>query len=185
MNNTLFFLRHANTQKKSKIHPTLWGLSDDWKKTAWKIANIFEFQDIEVIICSEEMKTYLTVKPLADKLWIKIKKNKDLNELKRTWKYLTKKEFDEYKRKTFEDLDFKYMWAESWQEALDRFVNALEKIQWKYLNKKILISSHWTILSLYFAYIQNKLDQWYERFLKIWFGSWGTIKKNSVIKDII
>ncbi len=186
MNNKLIFIRHAKTKKDENIPIENWVLTEEGEKQAEQIANSGEFDDVRILISSKEDKAYLTIKPLADKLNIKIIKIKDLGEIKRpNSEKLPTKEYEGIKKKIFEDLNFTKDNWETANHALKRFKDAIDKINKKYENKNILICSHGTVMSLYFAYLLNKLSQIMNRWKNLKFGNYGIVQDNKVRKDII
>lgn len=186
MENILIFLRHAKTQIDKEIPIAEWDLSKEGYKQAESIKNINELQDVDIIISSNEKKAYLTVKPLAEKLGKGIIKVKELGEIYRgDAGALSKKEYEQMKVKIFQDLNFTDLGWETANHALNRFKEAVENINKKYNNKKILISSHGTVMTLYFVYLQDKLDNLMERWKSLEFGAYGIVKNKKVIKDIV
>ncbi|MDO8528291.1 MAG: histidine phosphatase family protein [Nanoarchaeota archaeon] len=186
MENELIFIRHAKTKKDKDIPIEDWVLTEEGEKQAEEIANSGEFDDVEILISSNENKSYLTIKPLADKLNLEVIKVKDLGEIKRPdSERLTTEEYEKVKKMIFKDLNFtKYGW-ETANNALNRFKNAVDEINQKYENKKILICSHGTVMTLYFAYLLNKLNDLMNRWKSLEFGSHGIVKNNKVVEDIV
>ncbi|MBU2503587.1 MAG: histidine phosphatase family protein, partial [Nanoarchaeota archaeon] len=89
------------------------------------------------------------------------------------------------KVKIFEDRDFsQYDW-ETANHALKRFKDAVTQIDDEQENKKILICSHGTVITLYFAYLQDKLNDLMRRWKDLKFGAVGIIKNKKVITDVI
>jgi 2,3-bisphosphoglycerate-dependent phosphoglycerate mutase len=185
-NNELIFIRHAKTKLDKEVPIADWDLTEEGYASVEKIKNIKEFQDVDILISSEEKKAFLTIKPLAKKFSKEIIKVKDLGEIKRgNAEELTKEEYDEMKVKVFQDLEFTDYGWETCNHALERFTNAVEEIDKRYDNKKILISSHGTVMTLYFAKLQNKLNNLMERWKSLGFCDYGIIKSGEVIRDIV
>ena len=88
------------------------------------------------------------------------------------------------KAKIFQDLDFTDHGWETANHALERFKKAIKEIDDKYENKKILICAHGTVMTLYFAYLQDKLKDLFSRWKGLGFCDYGIIKDNKIIKDI-
>ncbi|MDD5700008.1 MAG: phosphoglycerate mutase family protein [Candidatus Nanoarchaeia archaeon] len=186
MKNELIFIRHAKTKVDKEIPIENWILTDEGDKQAEQIANSGKFDNAGILISSDENKAYLTIKPLADKLKKKIIQIKELGEIKRpNSEKISHEKYEEMKRKIFSDLDYTEMEWETANHALNRFKNAVEKIDRDYDNKKILICAHGTIMTLYFAYLLNKLDDLMKRWKSLEFGGYGIVKGGKVIKDII
>jgi broad specificity phosphatase PhoE len=186
MNNTLVFLRHAETKKDKNIRVSQWILTESGKKSAEDLAESGIFDDVDVIISSGEEKAYLTAKPFADRLGKKIVRVPELNELNRDkGEMMSKEEYDQMKVKIFEDLDYTDHGWETARHALNRFKQAVDKIDEQYENKKILIVAHGTVMTLYFAYLQNKLDDIFSRWKGLGFCGWGIVKNKKVLRDIV
>ena len=81
-----------------------------------------------MIFVSKEVKTYLSIKPLAIKLNLDIFEIEDLGEVRRGDKFLTKDEFEFEKFRQLEDLDYPAFGGETANKALLRFENAVNKI---------------------------------------------------------
>jgi len=186
MDNELIFVRHAKTKIDKSIPIENWVLTEEGQRNAKEIAQSREFDDGDILISSSEKKSYLTLKPLADKLGKKIIQIKDLSEIKRPdSEKLSSEEYIEMKVKIFNDRDFSMHDWETANHALERFRNAVNQIDRGYENKKILICSHGTVMSLYFAYLQHQLDNLMERWKSLKFGAVGIVKNNGVVRDIV
>lgn len=68
MNNELIFIRHAKTKVDKSIPIEEWVLTEEGEKQSKDLAESNKFNDINVLISSNEDKSYLTIKPLADRL---------------------------------------------------------------------------------------------------------------------
>lgn len=186
MNNTLIFLRHAETiQDKNKLI-SQWVLTEKGKSAAEKLATSGVFYDVEIIISSNENKAYQTAKPIADKLDKKIIKIPELNELHRDKGGLfTQKNYNRMMIRIFEDLDFTAHEWETCRHALNRFKRAVTKIDNQYNNKRILIVAHGIVMSLYFADMQNIREDIFARWKSLPFCAYGIAKNHKVFKDVI
>jgi len=186
MNNKLIFLRHAETKKDKSIPVSQWVLTEEGEKNSKELINDQYLLDVDVIITSTEKKSFQTAKPLADKLNKEIIQIKDLSELNRDkGKLMTKEDYDKMKVKIFEDLNFTDFGWETCNHALERFRKAVEEIDKIYENKKILIVAHGTVMTLYFSYLQNSLDNIFARWKSLGFCDYGIIKDGKVVKDIV
>ena len=186
MENTLIFIRHAQTKIDKDIPIKEWDLTEEGYEDSEKVKNIQEFQNVNILISSAEKKAYLTIKPLADKLGKEIIQINDLSEIDRgNAGALPKEEYNEMKIKIFQDLNFTDYGWETCNHALKRFSEAIEEIDKKYENKKILISTHGTVMTLYFAKLKNKLGDLMQRWKSLGFCDYGIIKNGEFIKDII
>ena len=186
VNNTLIFLRHAETQKSETIPISKWILTKEGKKKSLELMNSSIFDTVDIILSSKEIKAYQTVLPLSKRLNKKIKSIPNIGEINRdAGKVMTKDEYDKAKTKIFENLDFTTNGWETSRHALNRFEKMIKKINSKYSNKKILIASHGTVMTLYFARKQSKMNELMKRWKSLGFLDYGIIKNNKVVKDVV
>ena len=89
------------------------------------------------------------------------------------------------KVKMFKDLNFTNHGWETAHHALERFKKAIEEIDKKYDKKKIIICSHGTVMTLYFAHLKNEMDDLISRWRGLKFGAVGIIKNNKIVRDIV
>ena len=73
---------------------------------------------------------------------------------------------------------------ETANDALNRFSKKVEKLDYEYNDKKILIVSHGTVINLYFAKILGKLENVFNRAQTNTFCDYGIIQHRKVIKEI-
>ncbi|MCK4687733.1 MAG: histidine phosphatase family protein, partial [Candidatus Lokiarchaeota archaeon] len=66
-NNIIIFLRHAETKIDENLKISKWFLTKRGKKEATNISKLDLFNDIDIIITSNEEKAYQTAFPLAEK----------------------------------------------------------------------------------------------------------------------
>ena len=184
MKTKIYFIRHVDTLKDPNQNASKWVLSSKGEEQAREISELAFLQDCDVIFVSSEIKTYLTIEPLAKKVNIGIVENPDLDEVRRGDKFFTKEEFEIEKFKQLEELDYPAFGGETANQALQRFSNAVNLIKKTYEGKSIIIVSHGTILNLYFASILSKFSDLKNRWSNTKFGAIGIIEDNKVLKDI-
>jgi len=123
--------------------------------------------------------------PLAKKLNKKIIRIRELGEINRDkGKVISKEEYDKLKVRIFEDLDLSVEGWETSRHALQRFEKAINRINGQYNNKKIIIASHGTVMTLFFASKAKQMSQLIKRWKSLKFLDYGIIKNNQVLKDI-
>ena len=185
MNNTLIFLRHAETKKDKDAPVSKWSLTGEGKKRAQDLAKTSIFDDVDIIISSSEKKAIETAKPFAERLGKEIIQITELGEIGRDkGGLLSKEEYNTMKARIFEDLDYTAHGWETARHALERFKSAVEKIDKEYECKKVLIVSHGTVMSLYFSELQNDLKNVFSRWKRLGFCDWGVVKNDDVVKDM-
>ena len=184
MNNTLLFLRHAETEKDKDTPVSKWHLTDDGKKCSESLAKTGVFDDVDIIISSSEKKAYHTALPFAERLGKKIIQIPELCEIDRDkGTLLTKEEYNATKARIFEDLDYSAHGWETARHALERFRLGVEKIYKEYESKKILVVAHGTVMALYRAFIENKLTDIFSVWKSLGFCDWYVVM-NGKIKDL-
>jgi len=183
--NRIIFLRHADTQKDPNVHAAEWGLSELGAEQAEGVKDIADMQDVEVIYVSEERKTELTVKPLADSLGITPIKDGRFNEVARGEKFLSKEEFELEKNRQLEDLEYAAFNGETGNAALARFKEGVEAAVAAHPDKTLLIVTHGTVLNLYFADLLGSFTDLPDRWSRTAFCAYGIVEDGNVTKDIV
>ena len=184
-NNTLIFLRHAETKVDKRLKISKWLLTNKGKREAIKTTKLELFKDIDIIITSDEEKAFLTSTPLAKELKEEILREKKLNEILRDkWRFLEKNEYLKTMKLCLTNREKSFNKWETAEDALKRFSEKIEEIDSKYYNKKILIVSHGGVINLYFAKIIGQLNDVYKRVQSNTFCDYGIIQDGRVIKDI-
>lgn len=185
-NNKLIFLRHAETKPDENSVISKWVLTEKGKKEAINILNSKLFDDVEIIITSDEEKAYQTAYPLSERLHKEIIRDENLNEILRDQgRYLkTKDEYIKIIKLCVKERNQSFNYWETANLALKRFSKAIQEIDSSFLKKKILIVAHGVVINLYFAKILGKLDNAFERWLTNSFCDYGIIHNKKVIKDI-
>lgn len=182
---TIVFLRHAETQKDKTINAAQWILSDVGSKQAIEASELEIMKNINVIYTSEEIKTILTAKPIAEKNNLHINSLNNFNEVQRGDKFFSKEEFEAEKEKQLIDLDYNAFSGESGNEALLRFKTGVLKVFKENQEKTILIVTHGTILNIYFASALNVLSELPTRWQKTQFCAFGVMTDWRIVKDIV
>lgn len=189
MENTLYFIRHAETEANPIKPISKWKLSRRGLKKAVKLKNKTELQGLDLIITSLEKKAIGTAMPLSLKLIVNVISYKDLNELNRDrTRFLTREEYERAVKQTLENLDESYgdiygNW-ETGNHALKRFKKKIDEIDKKYNSKKIGIFGHCYTINLYFADLLGQLNRVYDRHLTNDYCDFGIVKNSQVLKDI-
>ena len=178
MNNKLIFLRHGLVKKDPNKPVIEWELT---KQSLEKVKKL-KLPKIDIFLASTENKALQTLQPITKE----IKQLKGLCEIDRNnQKSLPEQEFIETKRKTLENWNYtKYNWETS-NDALNRYKETIEQINKKYQNKTILICSHATVITIYFAYLLNKQKESFERWKSLGFLDYGIVENGKVVKDIV
>ena len=186
MNNTFYMLRHGETQFTREKTSNEWSLSPNGISQVIEVSESGCFDDIDVIVSSMEEKALQTAMLIANRVHKEISVNFDLGEHdRRNSGFLEQNEFDEAIQYAFTNMDQSKRRWETAQDALDRFTNAVNEIDSKYEASNILVVSHGTVLSLYFANKMRTLDNVYDRWKTLDYCSWSIVQGRQVMKDIV
>jgi len=188
----LILLRHAEPQIQIELAPSQWGLSSDGKSQAVKLALSGVFNDVDVFISSTEPKAFQTAALVALRQKKTVDRNPLFNELNRDGGfYLTSSQYKIAVHTVLKDNSYKIDGWETATGALNRFKRGIEDVLAKYDSQRVLITTHGIVLTLFFSYLlevetnipipEIALVRWDE--LK--YGSWGIVKDNKVVKDIL
>ncbi|NQV91307.1 histidine phosphatase family protein [Candidatus Woesearchaeota archaeon] len=183
-NNTLILLRHGQTKVDSILPIAQWVLTEAGEQISDLLKEVEYFQDVDIIICSTEPKSYQTIKPLLDKLGKNVIKYEEISELQRPGPLMGYGKYEETVKKTLENRGQSFEKWETANHALNRFSKKIEEIDGLFEGKKILIVGHAYTMNLYFAKLLNKLDDIHKRLETNKFSDYGIIKNGIVLKDI-
>ena len=171
MKNKYVFLRHAETIKDPDVHPKDWLLTSDALEYLNTYISNGDFSAVTRIYSSTEPKAIATGKPISEYLNLKINEMEEFVEVKREKKFLTDEEFLLQKKREVENL-----------ESVENGISILEKI---HEGETVLIISHGTVMTIYFAKLLGQLNKTFERWQKIKFCALGSVHNYKVMKDII
>lgn len=188
MGSKIFFLRHAATLVDLSTLAKNWDLSHEGNQMSLEISLSPLFPNVKHIFCSTEQKTYSTIAPFAKQNRIPIQIDAGFNEIHfNGLPFSDPEQFRDLKYQCFQNLDKSFSDSETFREGLDRFKKTLSDIQRKHSSEDILIVTHGTILTLFFAdllQILNDGDKIFERWQKLPFGAWGSIESGLILQDL-
>lgn len=151
---TIYLIRHSKPLKPNylissdnlQIQNEKQILSIDGERIAEQKFENDEFSNIDILFCSNYVRTIATAKYLADKNNIDINTIDDFGERKfgiSSWDELPS-DFEEHQ---FDDENYKIGNGESQKEVRDRMYNALMQVLKNYNGKRIALVSHSTALA--------------------------------------
>ncbi|UYP47133.1 hypothetical protein NEF87_003418 [Candidatus Lokiarchaeum ossiferum] len=188
MSSKIFFLRHASTMVDLTIPSHTWELSPQGIQMSQEIAFFPHFSTVKHIYCSMEKKTYLTISPFAEQHKLLLDCHAGLDEVHFKGLPLSDPEqFKDLKFQCFQNLDLSISGSETFRRGLNRFKKTLSEIQQRHLSEDILIVSHGTILSLFFADllgILNDGNAMFNRWCNLSFCAWGAVESGSILHDL-
>src|SRR5690606_11087343 len=141
-------------------------------------------QSINNIYASSEHKAQKSAAPFSKKLNLEVQIKDGLEEVHRGSAYLTDEEFRALKREKLEQRDSNKDEGVSSNQALERFIDAVEATNEAHKDSNILIVSHGTVLSLYFRHLKGDFNQIFDYWKNMEFCAVGIVKDGKVIKDI-
>jgi probable phosphoglycerate mutase len=177
-------MRHAETAIDQNVPVHEWSLTKEGFHQAKVLASIGFFDSIDSIFSSTEGKALQTAAPFADRLGIEIVSLSELRELDRgIGELLSEAEY----LQSVEGILNKHDEVPGWEfreSAMTRFQAGLGEIMSKGGFKEALVISHGLVLSMQFASLLGVEDV-FSRWQRLKFCAWGTIKGNTVIRDIV
>lgn len=186
MNNTFYFLRHAETEVDKEIPVSYWKLSKEGKRAAYELADQGIFDDVHMIVASEEPKAIETAEPIAKRLGVELMCVAELGEIQRdSGGFLDKGDFDKAVRFSLTNLDESRREWEKGRDALLRFQGAIDRIDSECEHKNILIVAHGCVVNLYLAHLLGRLHETHARMMKTRFCDFGIVQNGEVIEDIV
>jgi broad specificity phosphatase PhoE len=184
MKNTYVFLRHAETLKDPSVHPKEWRLTQDGITKIEGYLKRGFFKGITKIVSSGENKAYSTGVPIAENMGLEITQMNEFNEIGRSPVFLPDDQFLKQKKRQLTELDTQVDGGESGRDALQRFKSGIQNLEEQYNGETILVVTHGTVLSLYFAELNNKFETIFNRWRRLPFCAIGVVRDNKVEKDL-
>ena len=186
MSNSLYFLRHAETKLRHDIPVREWNLTRAGRQSTLELAESQVFSKIEGIIHSSEKKAKQTADIIAKTLAVETYELPELDELRRNHNgLLTNDEYRARVRLTLIDWEKNVPDWESGEDALSRFMEGVRRINIMFHSKNILVVSHGLVLTLYFSALTHFWKIAFERWAQLKFLSWGLVRDDKVLIDIV
>ena len=186
MTNSLYFLRHAKTKVNLSKPARDWPITAEGAKLARELARSEKFSEIDGIIHSSETKAKQTAEAFADGLDVQMYQLSGLDELARD--HGGKLNDEEYRGRIYRTFKTPEQSMPGWESAaaaLDRFEDAVRKVDIMFHRKNVLIVSHGIVLTLYFSKLRNLQSIAYERWKQLEFLAWGLVRDQRVLVDIV
>ena len=181
----IHLLRHAETKLDPSALADRWHISEKGAESALVLASGGVFDNVDLIITSAEDKAFETAVPFARRIDADITRNPSFNELNRgTGPFTSPEEYLERVRIALSDPESSSSGWETAADALRRFEQGIHTIESRTGAHSLLLVSHGLVLSLYFAHLL-KTEKVYERWRRLGFCSWGTVRNGRVVKDIV
>ncbi len=186
MTNSLYFLRHAETKFDPALPIIEWSVTPEGLAKTKELASTDAFGVIEGIVHSSEKKARQTADVFAEGLNVQMYELPGLDELKREHEVtLTDEEYRARVHDVFMNMDDNLPSWESGAGALRRFESAVNKINLMFHRKNVLVVSHGIVLTTYFCKMKNFEAIAFERWSQLKWLSWGLVRGDRVLIDIV
>ncbi|MFX1484344.1 MAG: histidine phosphatase family protein [Promethearchaeota archaeon] len=186
MSNSIYFLRHAETKFDPSLPVREWSITPDGLAKSKELAATEAFGFIEGIVHSSEKKARQTADAFAEGLDVQMYELSGFDELKREHEeILSEEEYRARVRDTLTNMDENVPGWESGTSALKRFESAVNKTNMMFHLKNILVVSHGIVLTAYFCKLKNFESIAFERWNQMKWLSWGLVRGNRVLIDIV
>jgi len=163
-----------------------WDITDEGRARARELARLDVFKTLDGIVHSSEKKTIQTADAFAEELDIELYEVPGLAELKREHKeILSDQDYRMRVRNTLTNWDQNVPDWESAAGALTRFAEAVKKINIMFYSKNVLAISHGLVLTLFFCRLKGFESIAFERWAQLKFLSWGLVRNDRLLIDII
>ncbi|MHA1864470.1 MAG: histidine phosphatase family protein [Candidatus Thorarchaeota archaeon] len=186
MSNSIYFLRHAETKIDRRKSVRNWDLTEAGTLSSMELAKSQVFSKIEGIVHSSENKAKQTADFIANETGAETYVLEEFDELKRNHKgFLENEEYRARVRLTLTDWENNVPDWESGEDALARFIDGVRRTNMMFHNKNVLVVSHGLVLTLYFSALTHFWKIAYERWAQLKFLSWGLVRDDRVLIDIV
>jgi broad specificity phosphatase PhoE len=186
MSNSIYFLRHAETKFDPSTPVHEWSITSVGLEKTKELASREAFEEIQGIVHSTEKKARQTADAFSEGLDVQMYALSGLDELKREHEgTLSDEEYRARVRETLMNMDESALGWESGATALKRFESAVNKINMMFHRKNILVVSHGIVLTAYFCKLKNFQSIAFERWSQLKFLTWGLVKGDRVLIDIV
>lgn len=158
----IVFIRHSKSLVNPRIPIDTWGISDEGVLLAKQLQNLPEIQTLQVIYSSLQPKAIETAVLATKNRGVFLKTDDRLTETTSfTRKFVEEPELEENSKKYYANLQVKINGGESQEEALNRFMAALNSIVSEEKDKQSVgVVSHGSILATFAAqYIEKTAYQ--------------------------
>jgi broad specificity phosphatase PhoE len=186
VSNSIYLLRHAEPKIDRRKAARNWNLTKAGILNSTDLAKSHVFSKIEEILHSSENKAKQTADCIANEIGVDTHELDEFDELKRNHRgFLSKEEYTARVRDILVNWEQSVLDWESGENALSRVIDGIRRTNIMFHNKNILVISHGLVLTLYFSFLTNFQKIAYERWLQLEFLSWGLVRDDRVLIDIV
>jgi broad specificity phosphatase PhoE len=157
VNRSLILLRHSAPEIRKDLPAHKWRLSEEGRRRTERLAERLILRQPEIIVTSPEPKARETAEILSQRLQLPLQENDDLREHRRlSAPYLPTSEFEAVIRNFFDDPAALVFGQETANQAHERFSSAVKSILSENDNRKTVIVSHATVISLFVSWLTGQ-----------------------------
>ena len=159
MRNYLILVKHSLPEIREDLPAREWTLSKEGFFRARQLAERLSPYQPQILVSSPEPKAVETAGMIARKHHLSLQIVDDLHEHDRiNVPHLSKQEFEEATRKFFKIPDKQVFGSETADKAHERFSNAVHSLLNIYKDKRIVVVSHGTVISLFVSRLTGGSD---------------------------
>jgi 2,3-bisphosphoglycerate-dependent phosphoglycerate mutase len=153
----IYFVRHAESTYVKGTERSR-GLTPLGIINSSKIKDILIEEDIDVLISSPYERAIQTIRELSLQLNKKIFLKEDLRERQLSGEDHLITDFNESKRRLFEDPSYSFPGGESSIQAQERAIKVLQEIFEEFNVKRVVIGTHGDIMTLMMSYFDTRFN---------------------------
>lgn len=151
---SLILVKHSQPDIVETLSAHEWNLSESGRSRAALLAHVLKPYQAEVLVSSVEPKARQTAEILGESLNLKVQIAEGLHEHDRHGvPFYSHDEFQSIVREFFEKPDTLIFGNEPAGQALVRFRAAMEGVMKTHADKRIIIVSHGTVISLFVSWL--------------------------------
>ena len=149
----IYFVRHAEPDLTTNRDDRTRTLTEKGRKDCALVTKYLQNKDISVVLSSPFRRSVDTVAPFAESQGLTIELIEDFRERKVDSVWID--DFNEFKRKQWEDFSYKLSDGECLNEVQERNIAALKEVLKQHKDKNIAVGTHGTALSMIINYYDN------------------------------
>lgn len=150
MSRPLILVKHSKPEIREDLPAREWSLSEEGSILAGQLAERLSAYRPQVLVSSPEPKAVETAGMIARKHGLSLNLFHDLHEHDRcNVPYLSKQDFEKSVRQLFDHPDRRVFGNETANEACERFSRVVHSVLNIYKDKRIVVVSHGTVISLF------------------------------------
>lgn len=158
MSTFVYMVRHGESPKEGNERTR--GLTKKGTLDAGRVADILKDEKIDVVVSSPYIRSILTVEKITQQIGQEVLVYEDLKERKFSSenKRLDDQILEQILEKSFFEFNFSIDGGESNAECQTRAIKVLKELLDTFKNKKVVIGTHGTVMTLMMGYFDSSYD---------------------------